>query len=134
MMMTVVGDPDPAGRPDLFGGLGAAGRPRGTTFAAPVSLGVHAVGLTLVVLFSVSRLDPPVPKHDPLYIPVLGPPPAPLPALPKGSGESRRPRPAAPDRVPVVAFTAPVEAPPVEAPAPAEDLANAAGSPMGADD
>jgi protein TonB len=135
MMMTVVGDPDPR-RPDLFADLMTPSpRSRRSALAAPVSLAVHGVALTLVVVFSVSRLEPPALKRDPLRIPLLGPPPAPMPQLPKGSGESQRPRIPAPDPRPVIAeFTAPVEAPPVDAPAPTAELPDTGGSPVGADD
>lgn len=126
---------------ELFGGLVInPSRARRARFAAPVSLVVHAVGLTLLILVSLSRVDPPPPERDYVRVPIYGPAVA-LPPLPKGTGEAERPRrPRAPDPQPVPAFTAPVEMTPVETTptefvplAPADDLPGSAGSPLGDD-
>src|SRR5262245_22152743 len=132
MMMAFAGEPDPAGRPDLFRELMTPARARRAPFAAPVSLVVHAVALSLVIAVSLARLESPPLKRDIVHIPLYGPPPAPPLPLPKGNGSVE------PVRAHVVvattpAFTAPVERAPVEpAPATVEEPADASGSPLGA--
>ena len=123
---------------EMFAGLSLRADRPARPLAAPVSLLVHVVGLSLLVAVSVSRVMPlPTPRTDPLYIPIFGAPAA-LPPLPKGdAGETRstRTRPTDPPRVAVpveTTFVAPVA---VEATiAPAEDLAQSTGSPLGSDD
>jgi protein TonB len=119
---------------EMFAGLSLRATRTGRTYAAPVSLLVHAAGLSLLIALSVSRVVPaPMPRQDPLRIPIFGAPAA-LPALPRGdAGVTRttRTRPADPS-----AFKAPVETVRAETvvPAPAEDLSPSTGSPIGRDD
>lgn len=76
---------------EMFAGLSMRAARPGRTYAAPASLLAHAVGLTLLVALSVSRVTPlPTPATDPLYIPIYGAPAAP-PPLPKGDAGATRP-------------------------------------------
>ena len=121
---------------EMFAGLSARAARPGRAYAAPFSLLAHAVGLTVLVALSISRVAPPAPTQDPRYIPIYGAPVA-LPPLPKGlPGATRTERTRAPEPP---AFTAPVESTPVvaipvdTALAPAEDLSQSTGSPLGAE-
>jgi len=121
---------------EMFAGLSARAARPGRAYATPFSLLAHAVGLTVLVALQVSRVAPPAPTQDPRYIPIYGAPVA-LPPLPKGDpGATRTERTRAPEPT---AFTAPVESTPVEpipvdtALAPAEDLSQSTGSPLGAE-
>ncbi|HET9316864.1 MAG TPA: TonB family protein [Vicinamibacteria bacterium] len=120
---------------EMFAGLSLRARP-GRACAAPASLLAHAVGLTLLIVLSLTRGRPPGVSEDRAFVPIYGAPVA-LPPLPRGnpgSARTQRTRPPEP-----AVFTAPVETTTTEpivdpAGAPAEDLAPSTGSPLGADD
>lgn len=115
----------------MFAGLSLQASP-GRVYAAPASLVAHAVGLTLLIVLSLTRGRPPAVPEDRAFVPIYGAPVA-LPPLPKGNrGAARTLRTRAPEPP---SFTAPVESTPTEpvAVTTAEEVAPSTGSPLGAD-
>jgi protein TonB len=115
MMMAQLADPDVdrAGSKELFGDLKARASPRRAAFAAPMSLVLHALALTSLIVVSLSRVPP----------------------LRKGPGLTDRPQ-RSPVDAPIpqttTAFLAPVEDAIERAePTPIEDRSELGGSPDG---
>jgi protein TonB len=136
-----LGDAYPAAAPreeDLFGQLVISGpRPRQLTRVTPISMVIHAVALALLILVPLYSVNPPPVERDYIRALLYDPPPPPPPPLPKGPGLTTRMKPSSSEPVPrpKPAFTAPVEAPPVQpaVPAPADETTGAGGSPTGSE-
>jgi periplasmic protein TonB len=136
MMMAQLADPDVdrAGSKELFGDLKARASPRRAAFAAPMSLVLHALALTSLIVVSLSRV-PPALERASVRIPIYEPPPPPPPPLRKGPGLTDRPQ-RSPVDAPIpqttTAFLAPVEDAIERAePTPIEDRSELGGSPDG---